>query len=274
MNLPNAPVVTGIVTTEGDTLYYEIRGSGQPLLLIPSEGDAGCYENVAPLLAEHYQVITYDRRGHSRSTRNEPDRFDIGRQARDAVAVLKAAGHDSALVFGSGDGGVIALEMIKSQPQAIQAAVIHEPPVIRLLPDSKRWRYFFGGVSRTAEIHGVNEAMFMLSLSLKLPPQAQTRIPQAYKERIAGNAGFYVNHELTPLVHYKPNAELLLASGVPLRLAASQQTLDNDLYYGQTSKVLAEALGSEPAVLPGHHLSFFDMPEEWAAALLEILPVE
>ncbi|ANS73474.1 hypothetical protein AWM70_01815 [Paenibacillus yonginensis] len=273
MDNPFTSPITGYVTTEGDTLYYEIRGGGQPLLLIPSEGDAGCYEAVAPLLAKHYQVITYDRRGHSRSTRRDPDRFDIGRQARDAVAVLQAAGHDAALVFASGDGGVIALEMIKSQPQAMKAAVIHEPPVIRLLPDSKRWRYFFGGVSRTAEIHGVSEAMFMLSLSLKLPPQAQSRIPQAYKDRLAGNAAFYVNHELTPLVHYKPSAELLLASGVPLRLAAGRLTLDNDLYCGQTAKVLAEALGSEPAVLPGHHLSFFDMPEEWAAALAEILPV-
>ncbi|HEV8599394.1 MAG TPA: hypothetical protein VGQ69_08555, partial [Gemmatimonadales bacterium] len=56
----------------GTDLYYELRGSGSPLLLISgATGDAGHFERVASLLAGEFAVVTYDRRGNSRSPRPE-----------------------------------------------------------------------------------------------------------------------------------------------------------------------------------------------------------
>ena len=64
---------TGFVTTEGDDLYYEVRGSGQPLLMIPGGcGDGRMYSSVADILSDQYKIITYDRRANARSTANEP----------------------------------------------------------------------------------------------------------------------------------------------------------------------------------------------------------
>jgi pimeloyl-ACP methyl ester carboxylesterase len=123
---------TGRVTTEGDELYYEVRGRGQPLLMIPGGGgDAGLYSFVADILADEFRVITYDRRGNARSTRNEPQNFEISQQSRDAVAVLRAVGEPSAFVFGNSSGAIIALDMAKTQPQAVKAVVAHEPPAAR-----------------------------------------------------------------------------------------------------------------------------------------------
>ena len=83
----------GRVTTEGDDLYYEVRGQGQPLLMIaPAGGDGWQYSYVADILADEYKVITYDRRANGRSSMNEPQNFEISQQSRDAVAVLHAAG--------------------------------------------------------------------------------------------------------------------------------------------------------------------------------------
>src|SRR5258708_18522320 len=88
------------VTTEGDELYYEVRGQGQPLLLIPpAGGDGGQYSFVADILADEYKVITYDRRANARSTMNVPQNFEISPQSRDAVALLRAADQDSAFLF-------------------------------------------------------------------------------------------------------------------------------------------------------------------------------
>lgn len=137
-------VSSGLVKTEGDELYYEVRGEGEPLLMIPGgNGDAGFYTSVADILADEFRVITYDRRGNSRSTRNEPKNFEVSQQARDAVAVLEAVGHPSAYVFGNSGGAIFALEMAARHPQAVKAMIVHEPPVIRLLPDSKKWQRFF-----------------------------------------------------------------------------------------------------------------------------------
>jgi pimeloyl-ACP methyl ester carboxylesterase len=52
------------------TLYYERRGDGYALLFISgATGDAGHWTGVADTLANEHTVITYDRRGNSRSPR-------------------------------------------------------------------------------------------------------------------------------------------------------------------------------------------------------------
>src|ERR1700704_5647349 len=93
------PMTSGWVTTEGDELYFEVRGSGHPLLMISGGGgDAGFFDSVAELLSDEFQVITYDRRANSRSTANDPQNFTVAQQSRDAVAVLRANGHESAFI--------------------------------------------------------------------------------------------------------------------------------------------------------------------------------
>jgi pimeloyl-ACP methyl ester carboxylesterase len=115
-------VTTGRAAAEGDEIYFESRGSGPVLLMIAGGlGDAGIYTFVAELLSDEFRVITYDRRGQSRSTRRDPQNFEIGQQARDAVAVLRAAGEDKAIVFGNSSGAVIGLEMAARHPGVVRA---------------------------------------------------------------------------------------------------------------------------------------------------------
>jgi pimeloyl-ACP methyl ester carboxylesterase len=110
----------GRVGTEGDELYYEVRGTGQPLLLIPGGGgDAAAYSLIAAILCDEFKVITYDRRANARSTMNEPQNFEISQQSRDAVAVLQAVDETSAFVLGNSSGAVIALDMAKSHPRVL-----------------------------------------------------------------------------------------------------------------------------------------------------------
>ena len=55
------------------SLYYEVRGNGDPLILIHGViVDAGLYEEAARLLAGRFRVVTYDRRGYSRSVFRKP----------------------------------------------------------------------------------------------------------------------------------------------------------------------------------------------------------
>ncbi|HWI66676.1 MAG TPA: alpha/beta hydrolase [Symbiobacteriaceae bacterium] len=265
-------VYAGRVLTEGDELYYEVRGEGPPLLMISGGGgDAGYYSQVADILADEYTVITYDRRGNSRSTRNEPQNFEVSQQARDAVAVMRAAGHQSAIVFGNSGGAIFALEMARNQPQALKAVVVHEPPVVRMLPDSEQWLRFFAGVYGLAYRYGVTVAMFRFLLSLGIPLSALGKTPKDVGARLEKNNEFLVKHEMIPSVTYRPDVERIKGNGVKVFMAAGQVTLDKQKYYGRTAPILADLLGCELVTFPGHHNSYIDLPQEWTATLRSVL---
>ncbi|MFD8638394.1 alpha/beta fold hydrolase, partial [Streptomyces sp. NPDC059656] len=65
---------TGRLRVDGATLHYEVRGDGPLLLLIPGgSGGAASFDAIADDLAAEHTVATYDPRGMSRSTLNDPD---------------------------------------------------------------------------------------------------------------------------------------------------------------------------------------------------------
>lgn len=271
-------VQIGRVTTEGDGLYYEIRGHGQPLLMIPAAGgDARRYSFVANILSNEYKVITYDRRGNSRSTKNNPQNFEVSQQSRDAVAVLSAAGETSAFVFGNSSGAVIALDMAKTQPQAIRAIVAHEPPITRVHPDASKWQRFFASVYWMTFRFGVPIAMFRFVLGIGLPLLSIAKATRDLEKnqdpnvKSKDNNDFFAKQELLPVINYMPDVELIRKNGVKVFMAAGKMSLDKKRFYAQTVPILAQLLGCEMVTFPGHHASYLDMPDEWAATLRSVL---
>jgi pimeloyl-ACP methyl ester carboxylesterase len=269
-------VVSDRVTTEGDSLYYEVRGQGQPLLMIPpAGGDGWQYSFVADILADEYKVITYDRRANGRSTMNSPQNFEISQQSRDAVAVLRAAGETSAFVFGNSSAAVIALDMAKTQPQALRAAVAHEAPLPRLLPDA------FAGVYLTGFRFGPVLAAFQFMLGVQLPLRQLIKAtgPANAHRKESGEPYLsdqvaeevLVKLELLPVTNYLPDVEQIKQNCVKIYLAVGEWGLKRQAWYVRAAQILAEQLGCELVTFPGHHGSFMDMPEPWAAALRDVL---
>jgi pimeloyl-ACP methyl ester carboxylesterase len=82
---------SGRVDVAGAQLYYEICGNGPTLLLISGgASDAGQWSGVVPALAQQFMVVTYDRRGYSRSPR--PDGWtstSVMEHADDAAGLLR-----------------------------------------------------------------------------------------------------------------------------------------------------------------------------------------
>jgi len=275
-------VRTGRVTTEGDDLYYEVRGQGQPLLMIaPGGGDGWQYAAVADLLSDEYKVILYDRRANARSTINDPQNFEISQQSRDAVAVLHAAGETSAFVFGNSSGAVIALDMAKTQPQAVRAVVVHEAPVPRLLPDAQKWQRFFAAVYMTSFRFGSSLAALQFFLGVNLPVRQliqATKGTNLHREQsrepyLSSTVAteFLVKMELLPVTNYLPDVARIKQNGVRVFVAVGTWALEKKTWYARASQILAQKLGCELVTFPGHHGSFMDMPEAWAAALRGVL---
>ncbi len=273
---------SGRVTTEGDDLYYEVRGKGAPLLLIaPGGGDGWQYSTIADILCDEYKVITYDRRANARSTMNEPQNFEISQQSRDAVAVLRAVGETSAFVFGNSSAAVIALDMAKTQPQAVRAVVVHEAPMARVHPNAKKWQRFFAGVYAMSFRYGTSLAALRFMLGVQLPVQKLIKATGAVNKHRAQSderylsdkiaADVLVKLELLPVTNYLPDVERIQQNGVRVFMAVGEWALAKKTWYAQVAQILAEQLDCELVTFPGHHGSFMDMPTEFAATLRSVL---
>ncbi|MEX2481060.1 MAG: alpha/beta fold hydrolase [Gammaproteobacteria bacterium] len=103
----------------GIELYYEIHGSGEPLLLLHGGfGHTGSWHAQLPVLAAHFQVIAIDSRGHGRSSLGrEPLSYAL--MADDVLALLDTLGIERAHLLGWSDGGNIGLEIAIRAPQRL-----------------------------------------------------------------------------------------------------------------------------------------------------------
>jgi len=118
-------------------LHWEERGEGTPLLLVMGHtySSAMWYLAVDDLATAH-RVITFDNRGTGRSS--PARRLSVGDMARDAFAVLDAAGVDAAHLYGVSMGGGIVLEMARQRPERVRSLLLGctmaKTPDVRGLP--------------------------------------------------------------------------------------------------------------------------------------------
>jgi 3-oxoadipate enol-lactonase len=109
----------------GNTLFYERRGSGDPLLLIMgmSGNSAHWDEPFAGRLERDFELVMFDNRGIGRSSPVAAD-FTIGDMASDTTALMDAVGLDAAHVMGISMGGMIAQELALAAPGRVRGLVL------------------------------------------------------------------------------------------------------------------------------------------------------
>ncbi len=109
---------------DGLELYYEERGSGRPLLLVPGiPAVASDWAPLAERLGESRRVIALDNRGSGQSTVT-PGPYSTASLAADAVALLDHLGIERADVFGMSLGGMIAQEIALTRPDRVDRLVL------------------------------------------------------------------------------------------------------------------------------------------------------
>lgn len=111
---------------KGVDLFYRVGGSGSPLLLIHgTQPDGDTWGHCFDKLASRHQVITYDRRGFSRSIHSPI--MDYTTHAEDAKALLKQLGVGPATIVGWSWGGIVALELAAQAPELVNNLILIEP---------------------------------------------------------------------------------------------------------------------------------------------------
>jgi pimeloyl-ACP methyl ester carboxylesterase len=117
----------------GVNLYYEVYGTGEPLLLIHGNGTGikGWSAQIA-YFSQKYQVIAVDCRGRGQSELGS-DSLTYLQQAADLAALLRELKLEGVTVIGKSDGGIIGLLMAIHYPDALKQLVAYGANAV---PDS------------------------------------------------------------------------------------------------------------------------------------------
>lgn len=113
-------------TDDGVRLHWREAGRGEPLLLIHEfGGDSRSWRPQVAHFARRYRCLTYDARGYPPSdVPPDPGAYGQDRAVADALAVLDAAGADTAHVLGNSMGGFCALHLALRHEDRVRSAVV------------------------------------------------------------------------------------------------------------------------------------------------------
>jgi pimeloyl-ACP methyl ester carboxylesterase len=119
-----------VTSKDGTTIAYDQLGAGPPVILVA--GALGVRKHpivadLAQLLAAHFTVINYDRRGKGDSGDTPP--YAVAREIEDIAALIDAAGGSAAL-YGISSGANLALVAGNALPGKVTKLALYEPPVI------------------------------------------------------------------------------------------------------------------------------------------------
>lgn len=263
----------------GATLFYKVRGSG-PLLLIlqGGAGDADGSAALAEQLSDAYTVLTYDRRGLSRSALQDTSApISIEVHSEDAHRLLAALTPHPAYVFGASIGALIALDLVARHPEQVRALVAHEPGIAELLTECDRaavtqkhaevdqiYRRIGlpAAMKEMAELSGLN--LVDREPDVKLPaPDGQSAVLHMR------NLNFFLSHDAPAAHNYKLDVPALEAAATKIIPAAGRTSAGSVPH--KSVLALANRLGSGVRYFPGGHTAYFLRPREFASTLRQAL---
>ncbi|HEY72686.1 MAG: 3-oxoadipate enol-lactonase [Anaerolineaceae bacterium 4572_32.2] len=173
-------------------LYYETTGEGQPILFIHGLGSSG--RDWEPQIAffsqserrssAHYQIVTFDVRGHGQSDK-PPGPYSIRLFADDTAELIKALDIAPAHVVGISMGGMIAFQLAVSAPDLVKSlTIVNSAPELVLRSFEERLR----ALQRLLITHllGMRKMGQVLSERL-LPKPEHAELRRIFVERWAEN---------------------------------------------------------------------------------------
>ena len=125
MTISDIPVKTGYVPVNDLQMYYEIHGTGQPLVLLHGAFSAigTSFGQLLPGLAETRQVIAFELQGHGRTA--DIDRpLSLEGMADDVAAAVGQLGVEPADIFGYSTGAAVGLQLVTRHPDVVRKLVL------------------------------------------------------------------------------------------------------------------------------------------------------
>lgn len=203
---------------DGVKLYYEVYGSGEPLLLIHCNGCTGAiFKAEIEHFAPKYQVIVMDSRDQGRSA-DSPDKLTYEKMADDQAALLDHLKVGPANVVGWSDGGIEALLLGIRHPDKVKKIVAMaanlkpsglQPEAIKWINDS------VAELRKTADKDPAAKRNLKVTEMMLHEPQIESKALEAIKVPaliLASDHDLILDEHTLDIYHHIPKAQLNIFS--------------------------------------------------------------
>lgn len=248
-------------------LYWEARGSGRPVLLIAgTPGDGGQFGALAERLAEEHLVITYDRRGTSRSAHAlGRESMTVAEHADDAAEILTVVGGDLAVVFGTSNGAAVALELALHHPRRVAGVMLHEMPLLSVVRDAEPVATAIGALIGQGMQTGGPTTALDAFLRFAYGDHIVDGWPAELHARMLANADMALSVELPVFQSYRPDERALAHNRVPAAVLVGED--QPQAFFGEAAQWLAAQLATHVTAAPGAHGPQFSCPSALAGCI-------
>jgi len=262
----------------GVDLYYETIGTGPRLVLTHGSWTDGTgWVPAIATLAGRFEVITWDRRGHSRSQAGQgPGSRE--EDAADLAALIEHLGEARVHLVGSSYGSTVVLTMLTHRPDLVASVAVHEPPLLDLVEgttdaavaaavrDAERE---VGSVLALIDAGEHRAAAERFIDQVAVGPGTWDALPGSMRNVLEANAPTFLDEQLDPTWR-SIDAAALAASSVPLMLTRGT---DSPVWFHAVLAELARLLpAARVEVIAGAgHIPHVTHTEQWAATLLAFL---
>lgn len=258
------------------SFFCRTVGEGTPLLLIHGAAvDSEFFIETAPALAEHYQVITYDRSGYGRSTREHPytaqssaEYFSV--QGDDAAWILEQlVPGKKAIVIGCSCGAAVAAYLASRHPEMVEQVFLHEPPIYSLMPDDESCWELIDGIHEAYAQGKYNRALnrFLLFLGSSSAPSKKP-MTEAEMDNFAVNGMAFIKQEF-PFAFDRRFPVPAMQSGTKIAVLWGADGEGKPLV--ECARLVAEKLECPLHMIPGGHNEARENPEVFAQAVMNLL---
>jgi pimeloyl-ACP methyl ester carboxylesterase len=188
-------------------LAYETIGRGDPVVLVHGGwGDHSVWDQLAPLLARHRRVITYDRRGYSSSDRPPGPRRIKDHDVEDLAGLIARVASGAAHVVGNSLGASIALRLAALHPELVRSVSAHEPLLFPLLEGASLAALtdreaMLGSIDAAMELieEGRHEdAAYLFMENFAFGPGAWEQLPEPLRDICVSNAPAFSDEQGDP----------------------------------------------------------------------------
>jgi pimeloyl-ACP methyl ester carboxylesterase len=161
-----------VQSADGTIIAFDKRGRGPALILVDGAFGQRAMDSetaqLAPLLAEHFTVLHYDRRGRGESTDTLPSAVE--REIEDIDALITEAG-DSAFVFGISSGAALALEAASKLGDKIKKLALYEAPYNDDEAARLAWKTYRKQLADVLTLGHRDDALVLFMLLVGMPPE-------------------------------------------------------------------------------------------------------